>query len=358
MEKKLRIFWSILFLLGIVWIAFGFASAAETTPDMAASQELESLASDLGIANTGTLALVTGLPLCLVFAFFIWRNSIKIALNKGNTSKGGRGFDIRRQTLMITLLAFGFAFVLWNAGEADRRIAQFARQLQIEVDIPELDSTLVYPLRLFVTFIHEAGHSLAALITGGQVQSFTVSPNGSGLAKISGGNLALILPAGYLGAALFGSLLFFLSNRAPRQVRGLAIFIGLAMILLTALYARPDQTGSLTAFTIGIGFGLIMIVMGWKAARPINLFVLSTLAIMTALHAVFDDLRRLVDNANADRHNDAAQFAEQFTPLFSASAVALIWAAAAVVMLAVAIYFGLIKPIGREISDTVNGRPA
>ena len=339
MEKQLRIFWGILLLLCIGWMAFGFAGALEAAQNSSqfqnVYQQLEAQVSNLGINTDEGLPLlfflVSGLPPAIIAAFFIWRNSVGIA-----STSDSRGFDVRRKTLLISLLAFIAVFILWNT-----------RELEM----------LVYPLRLFVTFIHEAGHSLAALITGGQVQSFTVSPNGSGLANIVGGDLALILPAGYLGAALFGSLLFFLSNRLPRQVRGLAIFIGLSMILLTALYARPDQTGSLTAFAIGIGFGLIMIVMGWKAAWWINLFALNTLAIMTALHAVFDDLRWLVDNANADRHNDAAQFAEQLS-LFSPSVVAFIWAVAAVIMLAVAIYLGLIKPIGQEISDAVKSKPA
>lgn len=347
----MRIFWSVLFLLSLGWILFGLASAAEIAdnvlPDAAAVQGLESLASDLGMANAGTLTLVTGLPLCLIFAFFIWRSSVKIA-SSPTTRKAP---NIRRQTLLIALLAFGFAFVLWNIDEVDRLITQ---RFQLGAETLDLEM-LVYPLRLFVTFIHEAGHVLAALITGGQVQGFTVSPNETGWAKVSGGDLALILPAGYLGAALFGSLLFFLSNRAPRQVRGLSIFIGLSMILPTVIYARPDQTGSLTAFSIGMGFGLAMVVIGWAASPPINLFALNTLAIMTALHAVFDDLRRLIGNADADRHNDAAQFAERLS-LFSPSAVAFIWAVAAVAMLGVAIYLGLIKPIGQEISDTVNGR--
>ncbi len=353
MERKRRIFWGVLFLLSLGWTLFGLASAAEIADnvisDAAAVQGLDSLASDLGLANAGTLMLVTGLPLCLIFAFFIWRGNAKTS--SGPTKR--KTPNIRRQTLLITLLAFGFAFVLWNIDEVDRLITQ---QLQLGDETLDLEM-LVYPLRLFVTFTHEAGHVLAALITGGQVQGFTVSPNGSGLAVTSGGNSALILPAGYLGAALFGSFLFFLGNRAPRQVRGLSIFIGLSMILLTVIYARPDQTGSLTAFSIGMGFGLAMVVIGWAASPPINLFALNTLAIMTALHAVFD-LWMLVGNADAGRgglRNDAAQFAEQFTPLFSASMIAFIWAAAAVAMLGIAIYLGLFQPLRQEISDAVKG---
>src|SRR5688500_2425405 len=40
---------------------------------------------------------------------------------------------------------------------------------------------LVYPIRLFVTFIHESSHALVAILTGGSVQSLTISMDGSGV---------------------------------------------------------------------------------------------------------------------------------------------------------------------------------
>jgi len=242
---------------------------------------------------------------------------------------------IRRQTLLITLLAFVAAYILWNIRELD---------------------VIVYPLRLFVTYVHEASHALAALITGGQVQGFTISANGSGLAVTAGGARALILPAGYLGAALFGSLLFFLTNRIPRWVQGLAIFIGGFIVVFTVLFARPDETGSLTALMIGLGFGVVMILMGWKAPRIVNQFLLNTLAVMTALNAVLD-VWFLVGNQDAARgavRNDASAFASEVTPLLPGSVIAFIWSIAAVLMFGVAVYFGLIKPLRQEINDSVS----
>jgi hypothetical protein len=40
---------------------------------------------------------------------------------------------------------------------------------------------LVYPIRLFVTFIHESSHAIIALLTGGSVQSMTIAADGSGV---------------------------------------------------------------------------------------------------------------------------------------------------------------------------------
>jgi len=243
---------------------------------------------------------------------------------------------IRRQSLLITVLAFVAVYILWNVRSLD---------------------VIVYPLRLFVTYIHEASHALAAIITGGSVIGFTVSANGSGLAITAGGSRAFILPAGYLGAALFGSMLFFLVNRIPRYVRGLAVFIGGFMVVFTIMFARPDETGSLTALVIGLGFGAVMVLMGWKAPRIVNQFLLNTLAVMTALNAVLD-VWYLVGNDDASRgaiRNDASAFASEVTPLLPGSVIAFIWSIAAIIMFGVAVYFGMIKPLRQEINASVSG---
>jgi hypothetical protein len=48
---------------------------------------------------------------------------------------------------------------------------------------------LVYPVRLFVTFVHESSHALVAVLTGGSVQSLTISADGSGVVYSMGSGL-------------------------------------------------------------------------------------------------------------------------------------------------------------------------
>ena len=72
---------------------------------------------------------------------------------------------------------------------------------------------LTYPFRLFVTFIHEGGHALAALLTGNSVVSLSVSPDTSGLTvSTQGGFFSQMLTssAGYVGATAYGALLLVL----------------------------------------------------------------------------------------------------------------------------------------------------
>src|SRR5947199_10141106 len=76
---------------------------------------------------------------------------------------------------------------------------------------------LSYPFTIFVTFIHEGGHALAALLTGNRVASLSVALDTSGETYTTQGSILsqmFISSAGYLGAMAYGELLLFLIGRA------------------------------------------------------------------------------------------------------------------------------------------------
>lgn len=239
----------------------------------------------------------------------------------------------RRRALLIAALASLLLYIVWNT--------------------PGLYVVLA-PLRLFVTYVHEAGHGLSAILTGGEVRRFVVSPDGSGLATTAGGIRAVVISGGYLGAALFGSGLFFLANRFSRYDRLLAFSIGVFMIGFTFLFARPDENGALTGIIIGYLFGGLLMFVGWKAPRLLTLLVLDVLAISTALNAVLD-VWYLVGNIGASRgmvSNDAVAFSRSVTAgLLPASLVALAWVVIAVAMFGAAVYYGVWKPLQEEVGD-------
>ena len=247
-----------------------------------------------------------------------------------NTEKPKR---YRRQALGMTALALVVVAVLWN--------------------VPQLDF-IVYPLRLFVTYVHEAGHSLMAILTGGKVLGFFVSPNGSGVATTAGGARALILPAGYLGAAFFGSMLFYLVNRFPRMANGLAAVLGVGMVLFTVMFARPDDSGMPVALAVGTIFGMLMMFIGLRANSLITMLLLNVLAVMTALNAVLDVwmLTQFIGATRGEVHNDAVAFSESITPLVPPTVVATIWMVIAGAMFAVAVWYGVVKPLKREVNDS------
>lgn len=239
----------------------------------------------------------------------------------------------RRRALMITVAAMAIVYLLWN----------------VSVLAP-----LAYPFRLFVTYVHEAGHSLAALLTGGRVIGFSVSADGSGLAATAGGTRALILPAGYIGAAVFGALLFYLINTFHRT-RLIAMALGAGLIIFTLLYARPDASGLPLALLVGLATGAVLMVLGWKASRYLNLLVLNVLAMMTALNAVLDVvLLTRYSNVQIETagggiiRNDAAAFSAEIAPLIPAAVWAFLWAAIALALLGVSVYFSIVRPLWRS----------
>jgi hypothetical protein len=102
-------------------------------------------------------------------------------------------------------------------------------------------SILTYPVRLFSTFIHETGHILAALLTFGSVKSMVVNFDTSGLTYTSGGLRFLISSSGYLGTALFGSLML-LSARSERASRWALGLTGALILAVTGLFAGEGST--------------------------------------------------------------------------------------------------------------------
>src|SRR6266508_61929 len=91
---------------------------------------------------------------------------------------------------------------------------------------------LSYPFRIFVTFIHEGGHALAALLTGNSVQGLSIAMNASGETYTTqGGTFSqmFVSSAGYLGAMTFGALLLILIRRA---VAARLVLAGSALVIL------------------------------------------------------------------------------------------------------------------------------
>ena len=226
----------------------------------------------------------------------------------------------RGQALFMALVAAGIVFILWN--------------------IPLFD-TLLYPFRLFVTFVHEAGHSLMAVFTGGEVVGFEVFSNGGGVATTRGGLRALILPAGYLGAAFFGALLFYLVNTVPFP-RKIALAVGTVLIMISLFLGAQGF-----ALIIGVLSGLALIFIGLRTTPIVSILVLDVLALLTGLNAVLD-LLFLINNSAVGAggiRNDAAAFSYEIAPLIPAAVWALIWCGLAVFMLGAAVWYSVLVPL-------------
>jgi len=156
---------------------------------------------------------------------------------------------------------------------------------------------LTYPFRIFVTFIHEGGHALAALLTGNSVESLAVHINGEGLTMRTKGGIisqVFISSAGYLGSMAFGALLLILIRKAVAArlvllASGIYVFV-MALIfgLMTPIFSWSNWSGipfTLFAGTL-IAAGLVLIAR-FASARVAAFFV-SFLAVQCVLNALFD----------------------------------------------------------------------
>jgi hypothetical protein len=257
---------------------------------------------------------------------------------------------------------------------------------------------LAFPFRLFVTMIHELGHGMAAVLTGGKFLRFQVTSRGAGLAWTSGGWRFVIIQAGYLGTALFGAALLVITHHVKRPGRvavGLGVFIAIltlaytgirlsnlsipemllagailaagAYLLLTRDMDRGEHrigilvlslggllllafAGKSSTITIMVGLmsGLVLIGIGLYGSRDLVVVVLTFLAFLTGLQAITDSwvLFKIVSLPyGLMPANDASSMAKQFGG--SAALWALVWIGMDVIIFGVATYYTLIKPVRR-----------
>ncbi len=93
------------------------------------------------------------------------------------------------------------------------------------------------------TFFHEISHGLMALLTGGAIHNIRLNFNGSGVCTSNGGIRFLVSFSGYAGSALWGFLIYSVTNNLSRSRAKFivaAITIMLAITLL--LWARNLST--------------------------------------------------------------------------------------------------------------------
>ena len=144
------------------------------------------------------------------------------------------------------------------------------------------DTPLVYPIKIFVVMLHELGHALAALLTGGQVVGIQIFPEEGGVTFTRGGWPFVILSAGYLGSLLAGSILLYLSSRR-RGGRGLMIALSVFIAANKLLFVRN---------VFGVIYGLLAAAALWFSAdrlpTRVNLYIVRFIAVACCLYALLD----------------------------------------------------------------------
>lgn len=115
------------------------------------------------------------------------------------------------------------------------------------------NTAAMLPLKILVVLFHEIAHGAAAVLTGGEIVSLSVSSDQGGLAVTRGGSRFVILSAGYLGSLGIGAGLL-LAGMLSRADRAVVAGLGVAMLGVAGLYVREPFA---LAFCAGTGAALV-----------------------------------------------------------------------------------------------------
>jgi len=159
-----------------------------------------------------------------------------------------------------------------------------------------------WPFSWMMTFFHEISHGIAALVTGGSIDSIRLHLRGSGLCTTIGGISFIISLAGYLGAVIWGMGIYLMADKLnKRHTDEMALFMASIVLLSAILWGRDIITLLIMALLIA----LLVMVMKLNdnafikiALKFIGIFILLD-AIKAPLHLIdgrhYGDGARLAD---------------------------------------------------------------
>jgi hypothetical protein len=144
------------------------------------------------------------------------------------------------------------------------------------------DTFVVYPFRLFVVFLHEISHGLAALATGGRIVSIGLSSDEGGVCLTRGGWPFLVLNAGYLGSLLWGAAFLRLGGRRARA-RPVIAAVGVFTLAVTLVYVR-----TWFGFLYGLASALLLLGVASRLKPAVSELLLAAIGATSCLYAIWD----------------------------------------------------------------------
>ncbi|NNE16218.1 MAG: hypothetical protein HKN51_14635 [Saprospiraceae bacterium] len=198
----------------------------------------------------------------------------------------------------------------------------------------EMGRKILYPIRLLVTFLHEFGHAVGAILTGGWVENVQINQDGSGWTRSANGNRAITIMGGYLGSAIFGNILFFIGAKLKWFVKPTLTLLALSMVF-TGFYWHTS------AFTTGMLmlFALVLLLITYKTS--LGKAVLMFIGLASILF--------IIQDFNVGPSSDLAAYAEELV-ILPAVAWKYIWLFIVVVMSLFNLKM-LLKSEKKEVSD-------
>ena len=179
--------------------------------------------------------------------------------------------------------------------------------LSFGISLTRWGPLVLYPFRLFTTWVHECAHAVMTILVGGHVNSIVIEQSGAGVTRslIPESRVAqgLVASAGYIGAAVVGCALM-IAARGKKAAHGILLGIGAFMLLTLIIWIR-----NLFGFVVVLIWSVALIALSRKGRGPVSSFVLSLLAVQVALNSVF--YIRVLFFVNGG-HSDAETMARLF----------------------------------------------
>jgi len=187
------------------------------------------------------------------------------------------------------------AETIFSTHAHSKKLMLFWGVLIVSIVLSKLPGAEIFftPLNQFATMVHEMSHAFATILTGGWVQGMTIVADGQGhggLTMSAGGIPFIHVQAGYLGTAIFGSILVYLSqfHKLSKGILiGIGALIGIASLIfiLPALLSAHAIQAFFSLFWAGAMAG-VTIFAGLKLKDSNANLVLLFLAIYTAMDSL------------------------------------------------------------------------
>ena len=156
---------------------------------------------------------------------------------------------------------------------------------------------IIYPITLIVTFLHEFGHSFAAIITWWWVKSIQINSDWSGFAVTAWGWRSIVLMWWYIWSAIFWNILLYIWLKKSKYAEKVIYFLAWLMIF-TWIFWFNSIFSSIILFLIAWVFILL------ARKTDFDWLILQFLWVATILY--------IIEDFNIWPSSDLAKFSDIF----------------------------------------------
>lgn len=155
---------------------------------------------------------------------------------------------------------------------------------------------VLVPIDFLDTALHEMGHAIFCLATGGTVTGLTIVGDGQGHAGLTftqGGIPFIYNQTGYLGTTLFGCLMLYF-GRGRSACRVVLVVLGLLIAVSAVVFMVPTMLNhgiagqALRSISVGAALAVALILAGAKLSDGAAQYLLLFLGVQISLGAVND----------------------------------------------------------------------